>query len=279
MIIDAHHHFWDPARIPQPWMTEAHAAIDRRFEPEELAPLLDAAGIDRTIVVQSAASDADTDYLFELADRFDRVGAVTVWLPLDDARRARRRLAELEGRRGLRAVRHLIHQEPDPHWILRDDVRPGLELLEQAGLLLELPAEFPRHLGDVPGVARRHPGLTIVIDHLAKPPLGRPELGRWEDELRAAAALPNVVAKVSGLNTVAPRGFAAADLEPAVRAAVEAFGPSRLLFGSDWPVALLNGTYGEVVARTIEAIRAAAGERAGPILGANAARLYRIDEP
>jgi L-fuconolactonase len=277
VIVDAHHHFWNPARIPQPWMTEEHEAIDRPFEPRDLEPLLEASGITATVVVQSADDDRDTDYLFELVDETPWVGAVTAWCRLDDVDVARRRLGELAARPKLRAIRHLIHQEPDPHWLLRDAVQPALALLEERGLLLELPAVFPDHLGDVPELARRYPALTLVVDHLAKPPIGMGTMAEWQALLEGAAAQANVVAKVSGLNTMVPRpDWDAGDLEPAVRAAFDAFGPARLVFGSDWPVALLNGSYEHVVRETAKAIRSVAGSDSDAILGGNAVRLYAI---
>jgi L-fuconolactonase len=278
LIVDAHHHFWNPARIPQPWMTSEHDAIARTFEPPDLEPLLDTCGVTRTVLVQSAANDEDTDYMFELIEGVEWVGAVVAWVPLDETASAGRRLAQLQQSPKLRGVRHLIHQEPDAHWILRPELDGGLRLLEDAGLVLELPAEFPRHLEDVPELARRHPGLTLVIDHLAKPPLGTGAMARWRDELDAAAAHRNVTAKISGLNTVLARSdWQAEDLVPAVRAAYDAFGPDLLVFGSDWPVALLNGTYVDVVVRTVDAIRAVAGPDAPRILGETAVRLYRFE--
>lgn len=205
MTVDAHHHFWNPERIPQGWMTGEHAVIARTFEPPDLEPLLRAAGVTRTVLVQSAARDDDTDYMFELADGVPWVGGIIAWCRLDDADAARARLGELRARPKLRGIRHLIHQEPDPHWILQPHVEPGLLLLEETQLVLELPAEYPRHLADVPELARRHPQLAIVIDHLGKPPLGSEAMSHWEELLRSAAGPPNVYAKVSGLNTVAPR--------------------------------------------------------------------------
>jgi L-fuconolactonase len=174
----------------------------------------------------------------------------------------------------LRGIRHLIHQETDPHWILRPAVHAGLELLHEDGLLLELPAVFPDHLGDVPEIARRYPELTIVIDHLAKPPLQPERFCAWRAELEAAAEQPNVVAKISGLEP--SRGVDG--LVPAIEAALESFGPSRLVFGSDWPVSLLSGSYETVVGTTIEAIRTVAGADADRIFGANAVRLYRLED-
>jgi L-fuconolactonase len=230
------------------------------------------------VLVQSAARDDDTDYMFELADDLPWVGGIVAWCDLDDEVSARRRLDALRARPKLRGIRHLIHLEPDPHWILRPAVQPGLALLAERGLVLELPAEYPEHIGDVPELARRHPGLRIVIDHLGKPPLGSPQMDAWEELLRAAAAQPNVYAKVSGLNTVAPsRDWSAADLEPAVIVAVEAFGADRLACGSDWPVALLNGDYERVWRETTAAIEHVAGSAAEQILTSTAATLYRLD--
>jgi L-fuconolactonase len=277
MIVDAHHHFWNPARIPQPWMTAEHAAIDRTFEPADLEPLLAAAGVVRTVLVQSAASHEDTDYMFELVSNVDWVGAVVAWVPLEDASESRARLRLLADQPKLRGVRELIHQKPDPHWILRPEVAEGLRALADAGLVLELPAVFPDHLGDVPELARRHPGLRLVIDHLAKPPFGSPAMARWRDELAAAAAHPTVFAKVSGLNTALGRpDWGPADVVPAIEAALESFGPSRLLFGSDWPVALLNGGYVDVVSRTADAVREVAGADATKILSGTASDLYAL---
>ena len=276
-IVDAHQHFWNLIRAPQAWMTEAHDAIARTFEPRDLEPLLEEAGVDTTILVQGACSDDDTDYLFECAAEAPWVGAVVAWVDLSEPARARTRLEELAGRPAFRGIRHLIHNEPDPHWILRPGVQAGIGLLEQRELILELPAEFPRHLADVPELARRFPDLTIVIDHLAKPPIGAATMAVWADQLAAAAAAANVNAKVSGLNTtVGRRDWSREDFEPAIRIAVDAFGPERLLWGSDWPVALLNGTYDAVWRETLAAVETVAPYDADEILGANARRLYRI---
>ena len=259
-------------------MTDAHAAIARPFEPADLEPLLRTVGVMRTVLVQSAARDDDTDYMFELASEAQWVGAVVAWCRLDDVGEARTRLQELRERPKFRGVRHLIHQEADPHWIMRPDVQVTLELLETMELVLELPAVYPDHLGDVPELARRNPGLTIVIDHLGKPPLGTPDIQHWEELVRAAAEWPNVYAKVSGLNTVVQTpDWGATDLEPAVRVAVDAFGARRLVCGSDWPVALLNGDYERVWRETTAAIWRVAGSDADQIVTMTATTLYRLD--
>ena len=206
MIVDAHHHLWNLEREARPWMTDAHSVIRRTFEPEDLVPLLEECGIESTVLVQSACTDSDTDSMFELAAAHTWIGAVIAWIDLLSPDRTRRRLDELGQEPRLRGFRHLIHDEHDPHWIVQEPVLTSLALLEERQLILELPCVFPRHLGDVPELARRFPRLTIVIDHLGKPPLRSDGMARWETELRAAAAHPNVAAKISGLNTLLSYG-------------------------------------------------------------------------
>ena len=262
-------------------MTPEHAVIARDFDPSDLRPRLDACGIDRTILVQSACTDRDTDAMLTQAAEHDWIAAVTAWVDLLSPVTAEARLGVLAGQPALRGVRHLIHEEPDPHWILRASVLESLAVVEERGLVLELPCVFPRHLGDLPELAQRFPRLTIVIDHLGKPPLRTEQMGIWATALRAAAEHPNVCAKISGLNTMlASSDWAAVDLRPAVDVAVECFGPDRLMCGSDWPVALVNGDYGHVWHETVAAITVVAGDAdAQRILEDTPARLYRLAEP
>jgi L-fuconolactonase len=275
VIVDAHLHLWDPEHTPQPWMRPEHAAIARPFGPPDLVPLLDRNGIDAVVLVQGACLDSDTDYLLAEAASYDWIGAVTAWLALDDPARARTRLAELEAHDAFRAVRHLIHDEHDPHWILRPPVLESLSLLEERNVILELPVVFPRHFDDVVVLAERFPALRIVIDHLGKPPLGREEMARWGRELRASAAFPNVFAKLSGLNTALDRpDWNVDDLLPACAAALDCFGPDRLMCGSDWPVLLLNGDYDRVWEATRQIVETLAPNSGAALLGENAARVY-----
>jgi L-fuconolactonase len=279
MVVDAHVHLWDAAHTPQPWMTSEHASVARPFGPSDLHPLLERNGIDAVILVQGACLDTDTDYLLSEAARHDSIAAVTAWLALDDPERGRARLEELVAHRAFRAVRHLIHNEVDPHWILRAAVLESLALLEEREVVLELPVVFPRHLADVAVLAERFPELVIVIDHLGKPPIGSGEMTTWQRELRSAAAFPNVLAKLSGLNTATGRpDWHVDDLLPACQAALEAFGPKRLMCGSDWPVLLLNGDYDRVWDATTRIVEAIAGRDASDLLGENAARVYRFTE-
>jgi L-fuconolactonase len=278
--VDSHVHLWDVRHTPQPWMTQEHAAIARPFGPGDLKPLLEQEGIDAAVVVQGACLDSDTDYLFAEADRYDWIAAVTAWLCLDRPGRARERLDELTARPKFRAVRHLVHNEPNAHWLTRSDVSESLGLLEARDVILEVPVVFPRHFDDVAAVARRFPALRVVIDHLGKPPTGTSELPRWEALLRDVARHENVMAKISGLNTtVAHAGWSAADMSRPVEVALASFGPDRLMCGSDWPVALLNGDYARVWDATRTAVQILAPGHAEALLGSNAQRIYHLEIP
>ena len=279
MIIDSHQHFWNLGREPMPWMGPEHAEIARDFGPDDLRPLLDECGIDATILVQAACTDHDTDAMFEHAAAHPWIGAVTAWVDLLSPTRTRARLDALRSEPKLRGIRHLIHDEADPHWILREVVLESLAIVSDHGLVLELPCVFPDHLRDVPELARSFPRLTIVIDHLGKPPLGSERMADWSLLIRRAASFDNVAAKISGLNTMLPTtGWRGADMREAVDVAFDCFGPDRLTCGSDWPYSLLNGGYARVWGETVAVITAVAGDAGQRILEDTPARLYRLGD-
>ena len=280
MIVDSHQHFWDLAKVEYPWLVPEYGPLYRTFTPSELQPQLAAAGIDRTVLVQAANSCADTDAMLAHASQQAWIGAVVGWVPLEDAAEAARVLdSRYLADPWLRGVRHLNHEEADPDWLARPAVIDGLKVLEERGLVFEVVAVHPLHLGHVPTLARACPGLAIVVDHLAKPPIVSREYDAWKADLRAAAEHPNVHAKVSGLNTAADwQTWSAADLEEPVGFALEVFGAGRLMFGSDWPVAILAGDYARVWAETLTVLDRLGlqGADRSAILGDTAASLYSI---
>jgi L-fuconolactonase len=272
--VDAHQHFWDLESGGYSWPTAAEAAIHRTFRPEDLAPDLRSAGIDATVVVQATDSLADTDAMLDAAKRHPWIAGVVGWLPLADRPAAER---ELDARRGrLCGVRHLIHWEADPAWLLRTEVQAGLDLLAEQRLPFDIVAVFPDHLPLVPAVADAHPDLALVIDHLAKPPFRSEGWGRWVEALRRAADRPTVRAKVSGLDTAAGPGWTVDELRPAWDVALDAFGPDRLLFGSDWPVCRLVSYYGEVVSAARELVAELTRSEQDRVLGGTAIEVYRL---
>lgn len=277
MIIDAHQHLWDPARVDYAWLTDALGPINRTIEFTELDPQLAATGVDRTVLVQSADSVQDSDYMFEVADRWPRVAGIVAWVPLDRPDDAARLLDARNGDSRFAGIRHLIHNEPDPDWIVADRVQAGLDLLADRGLPFDVVAVLPRHLEHVPWLAERHPTLRLVIDHLAKPPILERGWQPWADLLARAAEYPNVSAKVSGLNTAAhPENWSAGDLRPYFDYAVDKFGVSRLMFGGDWPIATLAGDYAKVWRETNRLAESLDGDERAQLFGGTAADVYHL---
>jgi L-fuconolactonase len=278
--VDAHHHLWDPGRRAYPWMDESVAAIRRPFGVADLDAAAGPEGFEATIAVQAVSSVEETEELLDAAAAPGRVAGVVGWVDLADPEVAAT-LAALRARPGGRSlvgVRHQVHDEPDPDWLLRDQVLEGLAAVADAGLVYDLLVR-ERELPAARVVAERLPELTLVVDHLAKPRIREGAMEPWTGGLAALARHPNVACKVSGLVTEADwTAWTPAQLVPYVAHAAEVFGPERLLFGSDWPVCLLAAGYAEVVAAATEALdRAGLGpaEREA-VLGANARRLYRL---
>jgi L-fuconolactonase len=274
MIVDAHHHFWDPALADYPWMTDEVAAIRRPFGPEDLEPLLHEYGIDGTIVVQARGSIDETRWLLEIADATPFVLGVVGWIDLADADVARV-LADFTGGR-LVGIRHQVHDEPDPAWLLRDDVQRGVAAVGEAGLVFDLlvrTAELPAAIETV----RRHPDTRFVLDHLAKPPVRDSDTDIWARDVAALADAPNVTCKLSALVTEADwsawRSFGLAEYH---RRALGWFGAERCMFGSDWPVCLLAAEYGDVLELLLQAISGVTERERADILGGTAARVYGL---
>ncbi|MEW2567999.1 amidohydrolase family protein [Streptomyces sp. NPDC047070] len=249
-IVDAHHHVWDLSVRDQDWIEGPELApLRRNFTVEELAREARAAGVARTVLVQTVTVAEETPEFLTLAESDELIGAVVGWTDLTrpDVADELARLRELPGGRHLRGVRHQVQGEPDPRWLLREDVRRGLAAVAEAGLVYDL-VVLPHQLPACARAAERHPGLTFVLDHLGKPPIGTGEREPWATDVRALAALPNTVCKLSGMVTEAdPRSWGAGGLVPYGDTVLEAFGPGRLMFGSDWPVCTLVASYAEVV--------------------------------
>lgn len=281
VIVDSHQHLWDLDEVEYPWLVPAYGPIYRSFTPDELEPQLAAAGVDRTVLVQAANSYADTDSMLRHAEAREWIGAVVGWVPLADAREAARALDERYLQDPwFKGVRHLNHEEADPDWLVRPAVIDGLKVLQERGLSYDVVAVHPLHLAHVPALAQACPDLRMVIDHLAKPPIVSGDYDAWKSDMRAAAEHPHVHAKISGLNTAADwASWTGADLVESIGYALEVFGAERLMFGGDWPVAVLAGDYAKVWAETnraLDELGVQASDRAA-ILGGTAARFYSLE--
>ncbi|MFB6723624.1 amidohydrolase family protein [Kribbella sp. NPDC056345] len=248
--VDAHHHVWDLSIRDQTWMVGPDfEPIRRNFSAEDLAPLAAAADITATVLVQTVGVLAETGEFLEVAASNDLVAGVVGWVDLT-APDVADVLAELQARPDggyLKGIRHQVHDEPDPEWLLRPDVQRGLAAVADAGLVYDLLTKTP-HLPAAIRTAQALPHLTFVVDHISKPEIGGP-LDPWATDLRALAALPNVTCKLSGMVTEANwSSWTPADLKPYADVVLDAFAPDRVMFGSDWPVCLLAASYADVVA-------------------------------
>jgi L-fuconolactonase len=273
--VDAHHHVWQLARGDYGWLTPKLAPIYRDFSLDDLRPLLREAGIGATVLVQAAPTEAETRFLLATANASaGLVCGVVGWVDCASPD-AVARLTALARDPLLKSVRPMLQDIPDPEWILRPEVRPAIEALPQLGLrfdALVVPAQLPALLR----LLERHSGLAVVIDHGAKPPIAAGLREPWAGHMSALARHPNVHCKLSGLVTEAGAGWSADSLSRYVEHLLWCFGPTRLIWGSDWPVVELAGGYRRWVAATDALLSGLAVADQEAIRGGNARRFYRL---
>lgn len=279
MIVDAHHHFWDPATADYPWLTDELAPIRRAFGPDDLAPLVVAAGIDATVLVQTRSSVEETEAFLAIADRSPFVRGVVGWVDLRDPavdETIARLRAEPGGDR-LVAIRHQVHDELDPDWLGRDDVRRGIAAVGRAGLAYDLLVRA-RELPAAQRTVAALPNVRFIVDHLAKPAIRNGTDPAWDDAVGAFRGLPNVWWKLSGLVTEADwQAWRPEDLQPFVDRVLAVAGPERLLVGSDWPVCLLVAPYDVVLATARSLIAGLSPSEQAAIFGETAVAVYRLE--
>jgi L-fuconolactonase len=278
--IDAHQHFWD---LRQPfdyrWLElPQHAPIHRDYLPEQLEPHLRATGVRYSVFVQTQHDLAETRWALGLAERHPFLAGVVGWVDLVSPA-CEEQLLELRRHPKFVGVRHVTQDEPDDDFIIRPEVVRGLKVLEKHGVPFDL-LFYVRHLRHAATLAGLLPGLPLVIDHLAKPGIRDRRWDDWQPHLRAAARFPNLYCKLSGMVTEADwRSWKPADLKPYVREALEAFGPGRCLYGSDWPVCELAGSYEQVHAALAECVADLSAAEREAIFGGTAVRFYRLALP
>jgi L-fuconolactonase len=275
--IDAHQHFW---QLGQPfrydWLdAPALAPIKRDFLPEHLETLIQQTPIKRTICVQTQHNLAENRWALGLAQRHPFIAGVVGWVDLASPQ-CEEQLLEFKGHPRFVGVRHVTQDEPDDDFIVSQPVLHGLGVLERHGVPFDL-LFYVRHLRHVPTLARRFPALPMVIDHLAKPRIKDRQTDDWLPHFRAAAAFPNVFCKLSGLITEADwRHWHADDLRPYVQTALDFFGAERCMFGSDWPVCELAGTYAGVYQALVAALGTISTQQRQQIFGGTAVRFYGL---
>lgn len=276
MQIDAHQHYWEPARDDYGWLTPELTTLYRTFGPADLAPLRARAGVQRTVVVQAAPTVEETRYLLDLARGEASIAGVVGWVPMlqHDAPAL---ITELARDVKFKGVRPMLQDLPDDHWIANPALTPAVAALIEHDLAFDA-LIFTRHVSALETFATRFPDLRIVIDHGAKPPIrdGSAGLQEWADGITRLARLPHVHCKLSGLATEAAPGWTEATLRPYVDHLLQSFGPARLMWGSDWPVLNLNGDYLLWHSVTNTLLAALSDQEREAIFGANATAFYRL---
>ncbi|WP_410592288.1 amidohydrolase family protein [Amycolatopsis sp. lyj-23] len=273
--VDAHHHLWQTSVRRHAWLDgDETAAIRRDFTPADLRAA--AEGIDATVLVQVLPDFDESAEFLAIAAAEPLIAGVVGWIDLTGSpSRDLERLRSAPGGELLTGIRHLVQAEPDPRWLAREDVLAGLAAVRDAGLVYDL-LVLPHQLPAATAAVRALPELTFVLDHLAKPPVATGELEPWASGIATLAREPNVVAKLSGLVTEAGRPWRVQDLRPYVETALAAFGPDRLMLGSDWPVCLLAGTYAEVMDAADSLLADLTPAERDAVRGGTASRVYGL---
>jgi len=275
MRIDAHHHFWKYSPTEYGWMNDSMRAIRRDFLPEHLRPELVAAGIDGVVSVHARDTLEETSWLLNLAHQYEFIKGVVGWVPLVSPV-LRSVLESLRSNPKLRAVRHVLQWETDDRYMSRTDFNAGIAALKAFDLVYDI-LIYERHLPQTIEFVDSHPNQVFVLDHIAKPRIRERLQSPWRENIIELAKRQNVYCKVSGMVTEADyQAWEEKDLRPYFDTVLDAFGPRRLMFGSDWPVCLVASSYGkwfEIVSRRIEGLSSDEKER---VLGGTAREAYKL---
>lgn len=274
MRLDAHQHFWKYDAAEYPWIP-AGSPLHRDWLPDDLAPLLCAAGLDGCIAVQARQSLEESRWLLELADKHPVIRGVVGWVDLRSDRMVEQ-LTPLAAHPRFKGVRHVAQDEPDDSFLARPEFVRGVKRLPAFGLRYDV-LIYPRQLPAATALVDAAPEVPFVLDHLAKPAIRDGALEPWLESFRKLARRPNVTCKVSGLVTEARRDWRAEDFRPYLDAAFEAFGPRRLMFGSDWPVCRLATEYPEIVRLVKDYLEPLPAADREAVLGGTAANFYGVE--
>jgi len=276
MIIDAHQHFWRPERGDYGWMNPADTVLYRDYLPEHLRAELETLGVAKTVLVQAAPSVAETEFMLDLAAQTDFIAGVVGWLDFEAADFANQ-LERLRAHPKFVGLRPMLQDIADDAYILRPAVLANLAHLADRGIAFDF-LTLPRQLPYAAKAMAEVPQLRAVIDHLSKPAIAKGDMEPWASDLAAMARFPNVFCKLSGMVTEADHSsWTADDLEPYVDHALECFGPDRVMFGSDWPVALLAASYRQVFDALHDVlVPRLDDDELEAVFGGNAARFYDL---
>jgi L-fuconolactonase len=275
MRIDAHQHFWKYSPAAYDWIGEEMTVLKRDFMPGDLLPLLAANGFDGAIAVQACQTVEETQWLLELAKQSDFIKGVVGWVDLC-APDLPATLEALANQPRFVGVRHIVQGEPDDQFMLCNDFQRGIASLAGFGLTYDL-LLYPRHLPVAVKLVQRFPQQPFVLDHIAKPVIAHGLLEPWAHYIGELSKHENVCCKLSGMVTEANwKQWKSEDFRPYLDVVFEAFGPNRLMIGSDWPVCTVSATYAETIAIVNDYIHELAPAQQDQILGANCASFYGL---
>lgn len=273
--IDAHHHLWRYSREEYGWIDDEMAALRRNFLPEDLRVEMRSASIDGAVTVQARQTMEETRWLLDLADKNQEIYGVVGWAPIADERFPAA-LEELSTHPMLKGLRHVVQAEPDDNFLLRDDFSRGIGALRGTGLVYDI-LIYERQLPQAIRFVDQHPEQTFVLDHIAKPRVRDGVLEPWRTQLRELARREHVACKLSGVVTEANwKQWNLESLDPYLDAVVEAFGPERILAGSDWPVCLVACGYAQWFRVLEQYLGGFSQTERDAIFGGNAQRIYRL---
>ena len=278
LIVDSHQHFWAPSELDLPPLPPEAALLDRAFLPSELQREMERIGVTHTVLVQAFPQDLSTNrWMLRLANTNEFVAGVVAWVDLQDPASVEPAMEDLAKEPKFVGIRHIVEAEPCVDWILQPSVLESLRELARFGVPYDMLVK-PKHLRNVLAVLEKVPDLHVVIDHIAKPAIAEGGTPGWAEDLAAIAQCPTVYCKLSGMITEADwQNWTSVDLKPYVQHVIGIFGWDRVMFGSDWPVCLLAGDYGQVWNAAHEALGEVSAEQREKVFGANAIRFYSLD--
>ncbi len=277
-LVDAHQHYWNPARGDYGWMPSDHPILTRVYGPADLQPHLEAAGIGHTVLVQAAESIEETEYMLGIADATPSVAGVVGWIDFENTAH-RKQLERLARHPKFKGVRPMIQDIPDVDWMLRDDVRWAYDAVADLDLAFDA-LGFPQHLDNFLTVFARHPKMRVVVDHCMKPQIGahtEARFAHWAERMARIAGETGAFCKFSGIITEASEDWSVDALRPYAEHILKSFGPERVMWGSDWPVCRLRGEYDawHDAARTLTAHLSEVEQ--ARVFGGTAVAFYRLD--
>lgn len=273
--IDAHQHFWNYDPLRDDWITNEMPVLKRDFLPGNLAPLLHSNGFEGCVAVQADQSEAETLFLLDCADKYDFIKGVVGWTDLR-SNELEERLHRYSTFKKLKGFRHILQGESRRDLMLSEEFKKGISLLSRFNFTYDI-LIFPDQLKYIPELAAAFPEQKFVLDHMAKPPVKSKEIDTWKDGIVSVAKHKNVYCKISGLVTEADwEKWTTGDFKPYIDTVVDTFGMNRLLFGSDWPVCLLGGSYNNMVDLVEDYFSSFTKDEKEKLFGKNAIRFYNL---